>query len=517
MAQQRHAVALYDYAAGAEGDLSMSEGDVVVVTDASGAWWHGYLQRDASATPGVFPSNYVKEMSAPPAEAATAAPPPSAEAAPAAPPATVARAIALHAFAAQTPGDLSFSEGDIIAVTGQDGNWWQGRLESDAGAGAKLGYFPKNYVLEFLPQPERLQASHDFQSNTTYDLDNDGEPDISFRTGDILLVEAKGEGDWWYGGVEGKEQEVGLFPAKYASPIAEPTPEQAEPMPTGPTQKVKAEMPAPGIQVDCRLSKASSGGFGLQMKQLDQLTVVGYTPMPDGSNPPAAAQVAIGCVLLGVNGKRVKRMAELKRALQEAGQPWADFSFFLATHVKEAHETLAFPLKTAVLGEGEGSPDRPAWEHPAVLDLLASPFVPKALRKSNEKEGLTQLLGSIRLVTDALQQLADESSGRSRAMQHALEAFGRSSSLLSSFPAHLFGTADNKRFHSYLQQFVAEIIHMERGSSRIFPGGWCTPSSADGRPPLHVALLFVIHLSHDDTYSLAVCNSGKGSGGANAL
>ena len=45
-------------------------------------------------------------------------------------------------------------------------------------------------MLEFLPQPERLQASHDFQSNTTYDLDNDGEPDISFRTGDILLVEA---------------------------------------------------------------------------------------------------------------------------------------------------------------------------------------------------------------------------------------------------------------------------------------------------------------------------------------
>ena len=89
-------------------------------------------------------------------------------------------------------------------------------------------------------------------------------------------------------------------------------------MPTGPTQKVKAEMPAPGIQVDCRLSRASSGGFGLQMKQLDQLTVVGYTPMPDGSNPPAAAQVAIGCVLLGVNGRRVKRMAELKRGSTRA-------------------------------------------------------------------------------------------------------------------------------------------------------------------------------------------------------
>ena len=99
----------------------------------------------------------------------------------------MARAIALHAFAAQTPGDLSFSEGDIIAVTGQDGNWWQGRLESDAGAGAKLGYFPKNYVLEFLPQPERLQASHDFQSNTTYDLDNDGDL-VRSRARALVLV-----------------------------------------------------------------------------------------------------------------------------------------------------------------------------------------------------------------------------------------------------------------------------------------------------------------------------------------
>ena len=67
---QRHAVALHDYPAagtdGAEGDLHLSEGDVVVVTDASGEWWRGYVQSDPRATPGTFPSNFVKEMSAPP-------------------------------------------------------------------------------------------------------------------------------------------------------------------------------------------------------------------------------------------------------------------------------------------------------------------------------------------------------------------------------------------------------------------------------------------------------------------
>eukprot|EP01045_Picozoa_sp_COSAG04_P016018 COSAG04_NODE_1307_length_7295_cov_1.983185_3_plen_415_part_00 len=66
---QRHAVALHNYPAagseGAEGDLHLSEGDVVVVTDGSGEWWHGFLQTDPSTT-GTFPSNFVKEMNAPP-------------------------------------------------------------------------------------------------------------------------------------------------------------------------------------------------------------------------------------------------------------------------------------------------------------------------------------------------------------------------------------------------------------------------------------------------------------------
>ena len=60
--QQQLAVALWDYVSRAEGDLSMNEGDVVVVTDASGDWWRGYLQK-APSTSGVFPSNYVEVMS----------------------------------------------------------------------------------------------------------------------------------------------------------------------------------------------------------------------------------------------------------------------------------------------------------------------------------------------------------------------------------------------------------------------------------------------------------------------
>ena len=55
---------------------------------------------------------------------------------------------------------------------------------------------PRNYVLQFLAQTERLVAVNDFQSNTTYDLDHDGRPDISFNAGNVLIVEAKGDVDW---------------------------------------------------------------------------------------------------------------------------------------------------------------------------------------------------------------------------------------------------------------------------------------------------------------------------------
>jgi hypothetical protein len=515
------------------------------------AGWHGYLRADATKTPGVFPSNYVKGALAPPLRppglappsrgaaclpwAAQPAPPrpcspeppsdgtacaPSraetaaAPAAPASPagagagaaakPRQLARAIALHAFAAQTADDLSFVEGNNIVVTSKDGNWWAGYLETDASAA--VGHFPKNYVLEYLKEPERVQASHDFQSDLQFDLDNDGEADISFRTGDVLLVEAKAEGDWWYGRVEDQDSQVGLFPSKYAAPIVDVA------VPTGPPKSVQAETSTPGSQVDCRLTKAGAGGFGLELMQLNGLTVIGYKKLADGSLPAAAAQVPIGSVVLGVNGQLVSTLAQCQEILKQSGQPWADFSFFLAEHVKHAHESLQFPGKAAVLsGAAENNEGRPLWEHPAALDLFASPFVSKPLRKQNEKQGLSMLFGSLQLVTGALEQLAAEANHQSQAVQHARDAFTRSASLLTSFSENLFGTEDPTRFHRFLQDLVTEVLRMERGSSRVIPGGWCTPPKKEGSPPVHVALLFVIHLHYDDTYSLAVCNSGKGS------
>jgi hypothetical protein len=50
------------------------------------------------------------------------------------------QARALYDFAAQQSGDLSFRKGDIITITKEDGNWWEGECNGNSGV------FPANYV-----------------------------------------------------------------------------------------------------------------------------------------------------------------------------------------------------------------------------------------------------------------------------------------------------------------------------------------------------------------------------------
>jgi len=56
------AIALYDYFAEAQGDLSFSSGDVIYVVDQSDpdGWWYGQLE---NGVVGSFPMNYVEVQS----------------------------------------------------------------------------------------------------------------------------------------------------------------------------------------------------------------------------------------------------------------------------------------------------------------------------------------------------------------------------------------------------------------------------------------------------------------------
>ena len=46
----------------------------------------------------------------------------------------------LYAFAAQSPQELSFNPGDVLAVVSQDGQWWTAELNG------RRGLIPSNYV-----------------------------------------------------------------------------------------------------------------------------------------------------------------------------------------------------------------------------------------------------------------------------------------------------------------------------------------------------------------------------------
>lgn len=47
---------------------------------------------------------------------------------------------ALYTYESPEPGDLTFSEGDVILVSKRDGEWWNGSI------GDRTGLFPSNYV-----------------------------------------------------------------------------------------------------------------------------------------------------------------------------------------------------------------------------------------------------------------------------------------------------------------------------------------------------------------------------------
>lgn len=151
--------------------------------------------------------------------------------------AVLSRAIALHAFAAQRAGDIAFPEGAEIAVTDRGGKWWRGFLvegSSASGAAGQTGSggtFPSNYVLEFLAPAEPCVALFPFAGDLTHDIDHNGIPDISFKAGVELVVEAKTTSwdcEWVYGHVAQSVSQRGFFPASYAGPAPAAKPQVQE-------------------------------------------------------------------------------------------------------------------------------------------------------------------------------------------------------------------------------------------------------------------------------------------------
>ncbi|XP_065185638.1 intersectin-1-like isoform X1 [Sycon ciliatum] len=250
-------VALYPYT-GPSGDLTFAQGDIISVTKQGGEWWEG----TTNGRSGMFPATYVtpktQDDDAAPgqqqqSQQASVAPSASTTSGSGLAGGKPAIATVTSNFTATNPDELSLSVGQLVAVSKQDGDWWEGTLQA-RGKKRQAGRFPGAYV-RLLGAPSDSQvakrASHvhsasqqqqqqvtspvsvksgtvlSIQSNTSlckvtalfaYDAANDDE--LTLAQGSVIAVHERG-GSWWRGELNGK---VGLFPSNYV---------QEEPAATG--------------------------------------------------------------------------------------------------------------------------------------------------------------------------------------------------------------------------------------------------------------------------------------------
>ncbi|XP_028130137.2 CD2-associated protein [Diabrotica virgifera virgifera] len=135
---------VFSYNQDHEDELNLKVGDVIdIIGEEEEGWWRGTL----NGKEGVFPSNFVKEISfqpSPPKRVSYVpnendAKPPKLPAKP-----TKQLCEATYPYKAQNEDEISFKEGDIITLISkdsQDPGWWQGELNG------KTGFFPDNFVV----------------------------------------------------------------------------------------------------------------------------------------------------------------------------------------------------------------------------------------------------------------------------------------------------------------------------------------------------------------------------------
>ena len=106
-------IAISDYFAQQDGELSFNEGDIIFVLNKkpNSGWWFGMINNEE----GYFPSNFFEEKK-------------------------ITKAI--HDYDAQDENELSFKEGDIIAILEEDEDGWFIGSSIDG----KIGQFPVNFT-----------------------------------------------------------------------------------------------------------------------------------------------------------------------------------------------------------------------------------------------------------------------------------------------------------------------------------------------------------------------------------
>ena len=223
-------VALCDYSAEADDEISFKKGDVITVVakgSASGFWegiLNGINPNKDSKKPvepsqligkrGLFPNCFVTSNMRPHV-----------------PPTFCDKCIALYDYNAKDKSELYFKKGDCITVVkpSSSAGWWYGINESmlqrlsaaggpsdnkhsiaaSCGTAQKPLLFPSNFV-----SAKIVIAAFGFTGRQAHEL--------SFNAGDVILIYRKWNDGWWEGSLQGRR---GIFPSNYSlANIATTTP-----------------------------------------------------------------------------------------------------------------------------------------------------------------------------------------------------------------------------------------------------------------------------------------------------
>ncbi|CAO4372086.1 unnamed protein product [Caenorhabditis nigoni] len=200
--------AIYDFEAAESTDLDLNVGDTIVVLEKNDEWWKGRC----NGKEGIFPANYV-ELVPQGAAPSTAPAAPTASATPAPPPTVICEAKAIVEFTASAANQLGIKVGEIIKIREKSAaGWWEGELIRDGKPFA--GWFPGDYV-KVIENTTPTSPSKSVRATALYDYDASQTDELTFKTGDDVVVTDRSEAEWWSGHRAQEPTKTGLFPSNY--------------------------------------------------------------------------------------------------------------------------------------------------------------------------------------------------------------------------------------------------------------------------------------------------------------
>ncbi|XP_032873542.1 SH3 domain-containing protein 19 isoform X2 [Amblyraja radiata] len=227
-----HALVLHDFTADQNDELNLKAGDTVYLLKKLDMDW---LSGKCKGHTGIFPANFVKIIVDLPADSQEISvkkdlfKPTSLNKGP--------RCVARFDYEGDQPDELTFFEGDVIALKGyMNEEWARGELKGC------MGIFPLNFVelVEDLPTSEqktiqssplspdsnRLTDDRTIETSTPdqvgdldlqwcealYDFKAEAADDLSFKRGDQILILEQIDSEWYKGKLNGLE---GIFPSAF--------------------------------------------------------------------------------------------------------------------------------------------------------------------------------------------------------------------------------------------------------------------------------------------------------------